>query len=321
MPQKILRAAILFLVITVLVSGCATKNPSTEDNADKLEKFQAAKPGDGTPVRVGSQGYAEVEILAEMVKAMIEERTNHPVEHIKNLGGEFLTQKATVKGDLDFFLTFTGTQFLGTFQQKVTPEWRNPDKVWQYVHDHMLTDFGLHTFPAFGYDNIWAMAVRRETAEKLNLKKISDLKAQAGEMLLGTDPTFPDYPGQGYKELCATYDFKFKKVVPMDLGLLYRALKNAEVDAAVVYSTDGRNKATDLVLLEDDQGFNPPYYSITAARRDFLDKYPEIEEAVKPLGGIITDVDMIDLNAKVDVEQQDAAKVAREFLRAKGLIK
>ncbi|NLG86520.1 MAG: osmoprotectant ABC transporter substrate-binding protein [Firmicutes bacterium] len=321
MPQKILKAAMLLVIACFVFTGCSSQMPSAAEKTGQEEKNQIDKPGDGTLVRIGSQGYAEVEILAEMVKAIIEEETNHPVEHVKNLGGEFLTQKATVQGDLDFFLTFTGTQFLGTFQQKATPEWRDPDKVWQYVHDHMMSDFGLYTFPAFGYNNIWAMAVKRDTAEKNHLKKISDLEPYAGNMQLGTDPTFPDYPGQGYKELCATYGFKFKKVVPMDLGLLYRALKNAEVDAAVVYSTDGRNRAMDFVLLEDDKAFNPPYYSITATRRDFLDKHPEIEEAVKKLGGIITDEDMIALNAKVDVEHQDAAAVAREFLKAKGLVK
>jgi osmoprotectant transport system substrate-binding protein len=306
----------LVVVLALLATGCAGGGQAPEAPGGQA----ANKPGDGSTLRIGSQGYAEVEIQGEIAKALIEAKTNHKVEHVKNLGSAMALHEAMVNGDLDMAISFTGTLFLGLLRQKLTPEWRNPDKVWQYVHDEMLKKYGVYTFPAYGYNNVYAIAVPKATVEKLNLKKVSDLKPYAQDMVLATDTTWQDYPGQGYKEFQELYGFKFKDALPMDFGLMYRAVRSGEVDAVCTYSTDGRNISHNLVILEDDKGFNPPYYGILVARNDMLEKYPEVKEALKPLGGLMDTETMTKLNARVDVDEEEPAKVARDFLKEKGLL-
>lgn len=268
--------------------------------------------------RVGSQGYAEVEIQAEIVKALVEAKTGHKVEHIRNLGSALATHEATLSGDLDFNISFTGTHFLGTFEMTLTPEW-TPEKIWQFVHDN-LDKQGLYVFEPYGYNNVYAIAVPRQEAEELNLKTISDLAPYAPQWRLATDHTFQDYPGQGYPELCETYGFEFGSAIAMDFALMYRAIARGEVDAMVGYSTDGRLIAHDLVVLEDDKQFNPPYHGVLVARKAVLEQYPEVKAALSVLPGLMDTRTMTELNAKVDVEEREPADVAREFLKEKKLI-
>lgn len=306
--KKLATTLVCVLAAMLFVAGCGSSNKSTGTGSE------------GTTFRIASQGYAEVEIQAELAKALIEAKTNHKVEHVQNLGSSMANLQATVKGDLDMHISFSGTHFLGTFEQKLTPKWRDPDKVWQYVHDRLLEEYGLYAFAPYGYNNVYGVAIPRATAEELTLKKISDLAPYAGDMVLATDQTFQDYPGQGYKEFCETYGFSFKDAIPMDFGLMYRALATGEVDAAVIYTTDGRNIAQDLVILEDDQQFNPPYYGMLVARADVLEQYPEVQAALEPLCGLIDTETQTKLNARVDVDEEEPAQVARDFLQEKGLI-
>ncbi|NLY49708.1 MAG: osmoprotectant ABC transporter substrate-binding protein [Firmicutes bacterium] len=305
----------LALLAVLMVTGC-----SSGGGAPAGQETGGEKPGDGTTLRIGSQGYAEVEIQAEIAKALIEAKTNHKVEHVRGLGSSMATHEGTVSGDLDMNVSFTGTLFLGLLEQKLTPEWRDPDKVWQYVHDKMLEKYNLYIFPAYGYNNVYAIAVPRQMAEEMKLEKISDLAPYAKDLRVATDTTWQDYPGQGYKEFQELYGFSFKEAIPMDFGLMYRAIANDEVDAIVTYSTDGRNISHDLVILEDDKQFNPPYYGILVARNQTLQEHPEVKEALEVLGGLIDTETMMSLNARVDVDEEEPAKVARDFLKEKGLI-
>jgi osmoprotectant transport system substrate-binding protein len=139
-------------------------------------------------------------------------------------------------------------------------------------------------------------------------------------MSIATDPTFIERKGDGWNEFAETYGLDFKAVVGMSYDLMYQALKNKEVDAAVAYSTDGRIVAFDLVTLEDDKNFFPPYDCALFIKEDLLEKYPEIGEIVAPLIGTIDEAVMSDLNAQVDSEQQDPEDVARTFLEERELI-
>ena len=209
---------------------------------------------------------------------------------------------------------------LGTLEQTLTPKWRDPDKVWEYVHDRLLEEYGLYAFEPYGYNNVYGLAVPRSRAKELGLKTTSDIVPYAAEMVLATDQVFQDRPGQGYKELCETYGFNFKEAVPMELGLMYRALTTGEADAGIIYTTDGRNIAQDLVILEDDKQFNPPYYGMLLARADILEQHPEIKTAIEPLCGLFDTKMMTELNARVDVDGEDAAQVARDFLQEQNLL-
>ncbi|KKM09033.1 hypothetical protein SY88_21105 [Clostridiales bacterium PH28_bin88] len=293
------------------LAGCAGGGKETQQGKGTQES---------ATFKIGTQGYTEVEILGEMVKALIEAQTPHKVDHVSNLGTSMASHEATVKGDLHMNTSFTGTLFLGLLDQTLTDEWRDPDKVYQYVKDKMLEKYNLYSFAPYGYNNTYAIAVPRKWAEENKVAKISDLKPLAGKMTLAVDHSWKTYPGQGYKEFTELYGFEFKKVPEMDFGLMYRSIAKGEVDAINAYSTDGQLVAQDLLVLEDDKGFNPPYSGILIARNDMLEKYPEVKQVLEKLEGMIDTEQMQQLNKRVAVDEELPAAVAKSFLKEKGLI-
>lgn len=275
---------------------------------------------DSITLKIGTQGYAEVEILGEMAKALIEEHTPHQVEHVTNLGSAFAAYTATTNDELQMHTNFTGTMFLGNLEMTLTDEWRDPDKVYQFVKEEVLKNDNLHVFAPFGYNNTYAIAVPRAWAEANNVTKISDLEPYAADMILAVDSYWRSAPGQGYPEFVELYGFEFKQVPEMDFGLMYRSVETGDVDAVCCYSTDGQLTALDLLVLEDDLGFNPPYNGVYVARVDMLEKYPEVKETLEKLEGKIGTEQMQQLNKQVAVDERYPADVAREFLQEMGLI-
>lgn len=279
-----------------------------------------ASPDGAQTFKCGSQGYAEVEIVCEMAKAMIEAHTDHRVEHVTNLGSALAVHEATLSGDLDMNSSFTGTHFLGTFEMELTDEWRDPDKVWQFVHDEMLEQFDMKMSEPFGYNNVYALIVHEDTAEELGLENASDVAPYAADWVLGTDDTFQEYPGQGYDEWTDVYGFEFKDAVAMAYGLLFRAAASGDVDVSMGYSTDGRIPALGLKVLEDDKNFNPPYYGVLIMRNEMLEQYPEVADAIAPLAWTTDTATMSQLNQRVDVDEEEPRDVARSYLTELGLL-
>ncbi len=293
------------LVLVFSLAGCGGTEPAA---------------GEGTTFKIGSQGYAEVEILGELVKALIEEKTPHRVEHVTSLGSAVAGHEATVSGDLDMNTSFTGTLFLGLLEQTLTDEWRDPDKVYQYVHEKMLEKYNLYAVPPYGYNNTYAIAVPRAWAEANNVTTQGDLAPFASGMTLAVDQSWKNYPGQGYKEYTELYGFEFKDTPEMDFGIMYRAIDRDEVDAINCYSTDGQLIAQDLLVLEDNLGFNPPYNGILIARNEMIENYPEVKEVLLLLEGLIDTEQMQLLNKGVSVDEMNPSDVARAFLKEQGLI-
>lgn len=274
----------------------------------------------GSVLTCGSQGYSEVEIHCELVKTLVEEKTDHTVRHIENLGSSLAGFQALQTGDLDMFVTFTGTLFLGPMEQQLKPGLSTQEEVWEYVHEEALKRWNIWAFKAFGYNNVYAVALPAEVAKRLDLTKVSDLKPYADQWSLGMDQSFMDYPGQGYKEFAEVYDMEFQQAIPMNYGVMYRAAAEKEVDAIVAYSTDGRIPQLDLVVLEDDKQFNPPYYGMIAANNETLQKYPEVKSLVELLEGTIDTPTMQELNKRAAVDDVPPQRIAREYLQELGLL-
>lgn len=302
-------ASLVVFVVGLLLPGCG--------------RIDKGAPGPGTTaekVVIATPNYAEPQILAEMIKQLVEAKLNLTVDHKRNFQGSTAVHQALETGDVQMYVSYTGTQFTGILGMEVTPEWKDRKKVYEYVRDKFHEKFQVKVFTPFGFNNTYALAVRRETAEKLGLKKASDLAPYSKNMTIATDPTFQERKGDGWTELAQAYGFSFKKVVGMAYDLMYKALKSGDVDAAVAYSTDGRIAAYDLVVLEDDLKFFPPYDAVLFVKEDVLNKYPKIEEVIAPLIGSFTEETIAKLNAKVDVEQREPADVAKEYLKEKGLL-
>src|SRR5438270_13023716 len=161
------------------------------------------------------------------------------------------------------------------------------------------------------------MVMRGNDARRLHLKTLSAAAAISSQLRLGVGYEFIERP-DGYKGLAARYGFKFAEAPRvMDLGLLYRALQNNQVDMVAGSNTDGLIAALDLVVLEDDKHYFPPYDAVPVVRRQTLERHPEIGLALRNLSGRITANDMRRMNYALDGEKKDAAMVVRELLGRK----
>ena len=156
--------------------------------------------------------------------------------------------------------------------------------------------------------------VTKETAEEYDLETTSDLEEYQDEFRFGVDTTWLQRPGDGYDGFTEHYGFSFSSISPMQIGLVYDALDNGSLEVALGYTSDGRIAAYDLVVLEDDLQFFPPYDAAPLATKELMNEYPELTDTIDKLDGIITTDMMQQLNYEADGEGKEPAVVAEEFL-------
>jgi osmoprotectant transport system substrate-binding protein len=189
--------------------------------------------------------------------------------------------------------------------------------VFNTVKSQYAAKFGLDVLPSLGFDNTFAMVMRGADTRRMKLKTLSDAAAVSSQIRLGVGYEFMER-ADGYKGLVSKYNFKFKDAPRvMDLGLLYRALQNDQIDMAAGSNTDGLIAALDLTVLEDDRHYFPPYDAVPIVRRETLQRQPEIAAGLQRLSGRITAEDMRRMNYAVDGEKKDAQAVVRDFLSQK----
>lgn len=264
-------------------------------------------------VVVGSKNFTESDLLGEIVAQQIERRTGLPVERRFHLGGTFVCHQAITSGQIDLYVEYTGTAYTAVLKY---PPIADRDSVYHAVARDYLRRFGLEWGAPFGFDNTFAITVRHRDATRYGLKRVSDLARVAPRWKAGFGYEFLER-ADGFRGLADTYGLRFAAPpTAMDLGLTYRALADGNVDVIAGNSTDGQIQALDLVVLEDDRHYFPPYHAAPVIRRATLDRHPEIAAALAQLGGRISDAEMRRLNALADVEHRDIASLARDWLRA-----
>ncbi|MGC4377692.1 glycine betaine ABC transporter substrate-binding protein [Fictibacillus sp. Mic-4] len=274
--------------------------------------------GGGNTVTVGTQTFTETKILGYMYKYLIEDRSNLNVKVKTDLASSSFVLNAIKDDELQIGTLYTGELFNGWFPYKNT---KDPENVLQQDQKGFMKYMGIKWFDPLGFENTYAFTIRKDVAEKYHLKKISDLHKMAKNMKLGVDTGWLERKNDGYDAFSKHYGLKFKKVYPMEISLVYKAVENKQMDIVLAYSSDPRIKAYNLVTLDDDRKFFPPYQASPVALNKTLKKYPEIEPALKKLVGKIDLNTIRSLNAKVDLEKRDPADVAKEYLKKQGLIK
>lgn len=287
----------IFLVIILFTSvGCA-----------KEEK----------KVIIGSKPMTEQFIIAEMLSLLIETKTDIKVE--KNLGiggGTSNIHPAMEAGQLDLYPEYTGTGWLFVLKHELM---ENQEELYKELKAEYNEKYQMNWLGLYGFNNTYCLAVKPELVSKYNLKSISDLAKVSNELRFGANYDFYERE-DGFEALKNAYDLKFKDQLDMDIALKYDALMNDEIDATVVFSTDGKLEENKLVVLEDDKNFFPSYYASTVVRNEILEKYPELEEIIELLTGKISNEEMIKMNYLVEIEKMDPKDVAKQFLEEKDLI-
>jgi glycine betaine/choline ABC-type transport system substrate-binding protein len=197
---------------------------------------------------------------------------------------------------------------------------KDPREVYRYVKEEYDKRFNLEWTAPLGFNNTFAILVRGEDAEKLNLKTVSDATKVATQWRAGFGQDFMSRP-DGYPGFSRAYGFRFAETREMDLSLTYRALAEKQIDLIAGNSTDGLISRYGLYQLEDDRRYFPPYDAVPVARRSMLVENPGVREALEQLGGILTVNEMRKLNFAVDGEKRQPREVAREFLTQKGMLR
>jgi glycine betaine/choline ABC-type transport system substrate-binding protein len=276
----------------------------------------AACGRDTSTIVVGSKNFTESVLLAELIAQQIEARTGLRVERRLNLGGTFLCHQALVAGQIDVYPEYSGTALTAILEQPVR---RDPEEVLRIVSEAYRERFAAEWLPPFGFNNTYAIVVREEDAQQKNLTTLSDLARVSNEFGIGFMFEFSERQ-DGYRGLVETYGFQFRgEPRTMDLGLIYRALRERQIDVGVGSATDGLITALKMRVLDDDKHYFPPYDAAPIARTAALVEHPEVREALVALGGLFTEQEMRETNYAVDGGQQPVADVVRKLRERKGL--
>ncbi|MGG3942208.1 osmoprotectant ABC transporter substrate-binding protein [Peribacillus psychrosaccharolyticus] len=295
--MKKTRSFIGLLVISALITGCSL--PGLNSASDQT-------------IKIGAQSMTESEILANMISQLIERNTDNKTAIIKNLGSNFVQQKAMESGDIDIAATrYTGTDLTSVLGQEAI---KDPVKAMETVQKEFKKQYQFTFYDSYGFDNTYAFTISKKLAEEKQYKTISDLAEDADTLSLGVDSAWLKRQGDGYPGFIETYNMEFGKTYPMQIGLVYDAVKNEKMDIVLAYSSDGRIKAYDLQLLEDDMQYFPPYDCSPVITDEALERFPEIDSQLKKLIGTITTETMQELNYEVDAKLKEPSVVAAEFL-------
>jgi osmoprotectant transport system substrate-binding protein len=268
-------------------------------------------------ITIGSKFFTEQVVLAELLAQHIEDRTGITVERKTNLGGTLLVHKALISGALDLYVEYTGTALTAVLNE--SPSINDPKTIYGRVKQQYSERFHLEVTEPLGFENTFAMVIRGDDAQRLNLHRLSDVAPIAPKWRAGVGYEFLERP-DGFPGLAKSYDFHFAaQPTVLDLGLLYRALIQKQVDIVAGNSTDGLIDSLHLLALEDDHRYFPPYDAVPIVRQSTLAKFPQLRAALAELSGKITAAEMRHLNAQVDADQRDVTAVVRAFRASHGL--
>ena len=272
--------------------------------------------GTGKPtVSVGSKAFTEQLIVGNMVAQLLESK-GYPVNRKLGLGTTGLVHAALLKGDVDIYVEYTGTGLVTILKQPVIGD---PQAAYDVVKKMYAEQFHLIWAKPWGFNNTYALMMRQADADRLKIKRISDLRSSAKDLILGSTIEFASRP-DGIPGLTKQYGLAFKDTRAMDPGLVYQAIASRQVDVISGFSTDGRVPQLKLAVLQDDQKFFPPYYAAPVLRADLVQKSPIILEVLNRLAGKINDSTMAKLNFEVDGDRRSPEEVAAEYLKGLRLI-
>jgi osmoprotectant transport system permease protein len=256
------------------------------------------------PVRIGSKAFTESVVLGELATQLARE-AGAPAVHRPSLGGTRVLWEALVGGEIDLYPDYTGTLAREILGVEAPLDER--------ALAAALSARGVAISRSLGFEDKYAIGVRRELAAALGLSRISDLARHPG-LRLGFTNEFMDR-GDGWPALRARYRLGQRSVRGLEHDLAYRALAAGDIDATDVYTTDPEIRRQDLVLLEDDLGAFPEYHAVLVHRAELGERAPGALAAMRRLEGRISAEEMTAMNARVQLERAPPEEVAAEFLR------
>ena len=301
MKMKKITVLLMALVLAFAGAGCA----GSKGKADE-------------PIHIATKPMTEQYILGEMLKLLIEENTDYTVEITKGIGGGTSNiHPAMEKGEFDLYPEYTSSGWVMVLGHDATGV--DDSEMFQKLQEEYEEKFDMTWVGLYGFNNTYALVMRKETAEQYQVKTTSEMAQVSDQLVFGANPDYLERE-DGYKMLCDTYGLNFGSVKDIDIGLKYEAIDKGDIDLTNGNTTDAQLGRDDVVVLEDDLHLQKNYFCSTVVRKDSLEKYPGLEEVLMKMDGILSDKEMAELNYQVEVEGKDEAEAAKEFLKKKGLI-
>lgn len=271
------------------------------------------------PIVIGAKTFTEQYILSRIVAGRITEATQRPTQTLDSLGST-VAFDALSTGQIDVYVDYSGTLWATVLKrsdvQAGSLDRRRRAEVLREVEQGLRERYSVLVVARLGFENTYALAMRRAEAERLGIRRISDLVRYAPGLKVGADYELFQRPE--WRSIEHAYGLTFAEQRSMDPSLMYEAMKSSAVDVIGAFSTDGRIVSYDLVVLEDDRGAIPPYDAVVLAGSRLGREHPEVIRALRGLEGKIDAAEMRRMNAEVDDGKGLPASVAERFLRRIG---
>ena len=287
--MKKITKAIALLLICIMLAGCASKEKES--------------------IIVGAKDFTEQEILGHMLLYLIETNTNLEITYRSNMASHIIFAAITT-GAIDLYIDYTGTVY-GSYLNH--SEAKSAEEVHEISVRELKEQHDLRMLAPLGFNNTFCLAVRPDTAAAYNLKTFSDLAQVSSNYVFGGSAEILSR-NDGIPNLKRVYDMSFKDEVVLADASRYVAIINDEIQITEAFSTDALLMEHDLVVLEDDKNFFPPYHGVVIMREEIAEKHPQLLEIFGRLEGILTDEVMRNLNHRVDVRGESPKDVAESFL-------
>jgi osmoprotectant transport system substrate-binding protein len=271
---------------------------------------------------VGGKNFTEQYLLAELAKFLLEKKGLNV--RLKTGVGSAVIRRALLNDQIDLYYEYTGTAYTVFYKGSDREIMTDPKEVYQWVKKKD-TGKGLVWLTPVEFNNTYTLMMRKEHAKRVGINSISDLSEYVTEnpdrLVIGVNAEFWERP-DGFKPLMKAYGFRvpYDKIRKMESGLVYKALKEENVDVSMGFATDGRIAAFGFTTLEDDKHYFPVYNPAPVVRREILEAHPEMGDILQPLADKLDTKAMRKLNAEVDVEHKDVTSAARAWLEDNGLL-
>lgn len=312
MTRKNSRRAIAVL-ITVLISlfftvSCRQPEQDVNDVSPPL-----------TNIKIGSKGYTEQIILLKVLSVFLKEN-GYEVTEVPYMVSS-VARAALEQAHIDLYWEYTGTALV--MYHKQPPE-SNPRIAFETVKE-IDRGHNLIWLNSSKLNSTYTILMRQDKAKELDIASISDLavyvRQNRGQLLFASSPEFPGRD-DGLRGLQKKYRFDLlpERVIKMDTGLLYNALKDDQVDVVAGIATDGRISRYGLLALKDDKSFFPAYNAAPVVRKELLDKHPELAGLINRIPELLDQETMMNLTYRADVEHEDITEIVREWLDMQQLI-
>ena len=278
--------------------------------------FFVLSPKKTKDIHIATKPMTESYILGQMLALLIEQDTGLSVRLTNGVGGGTSNiHPAMLRGGFDIYPEYTGTSWEAVLKHKDPYQ----DDKFSILEDAYKKQYGLEWANLYGFNNTYGLAVSKEIAQQYQLKTFTDLAKVSHQLIFGAEYDFFERE-DGYKQLQEVYGIHFGKVIDMDIGLKYQAIRDKKIDAMVVFTTDGQLSVSEVVVLQDDRNLYPSYEAGTVVRTELLTTYPALRITLKKLNNLIDDATMAHLNFLVETERKRPEEVAKNYLLQKGLL-